>query len=362
MDNSLRKKRKNTNDRITVEALKYYVPLFHVGDNAAERLLSDENIEPGERNLLETKARLKDLAVDKIASLAGPLITRELNKIIKNSRLNGREDLYDILYYAGINGMIKGLRHFDVDKLNNSSTNYLFQWIVTYAKKELTIMEAPFGIAPSRFQKHKKISAVRKKLSDEFNRPATNEEIYHYFISGKADMKTMNGRLEKTNDLYAVNQNITMDLIEEQHLFEQNLNHIELLDIQEDYSAEIRLSEEQDNYFGETLFGVFLESYNFTDDAKAVLMSDLKVNNIPKKYAQIILELDLSVYRSLSNRWKDMMKDVHGPFYEFLVNISDNNFDQFDVDSVIKSIEAVTKAVKSSRYEILFVDKRIVRL
>lgn len=353
--------RKNTNDRITVEALKYYVPLFHIGNEASEKLLKNTDLSPAERNLLENETRLKKLATDKIAALSGPLITREINKLIKGSHLNGREDMFDLLYYAGINGLVKGLRHFDVDKINKSSTNYIFQWIVTYAKKELNIIEAPFGVAPSRFQKYKKISAVRKRLSDELERYANNEEVLEYFHSGRADVRNMSGRLNKPDKPYASNQNITLELVKEQEHFEQNLNYVVLLDPLEDYSAEVRLSEENKPPFIDTLFGVFLSSYNFTDEAKAVIMSELGASDYPNKYHLIVSKMSQSEYRRLSNLFKDVLRDKYGPFYEFL---SENGyqFSDFDVKNTMKSIEEYSKKVNSDRYLMLFIDKRIVKL
>ena len=358
-------RRKNTNDRVTVEALQYYVPIFHKGDEAAEKLLDADKYSAEELNSLRTVAKLKELTVEKIASLAGSLITREINKLIKNSHLNGREDLFDILYYAGINGMIKGMRHFDVEKLNKSSTNYLFQWIVTYAKKELNILEAPFGIAPSRFQRYKKISAVRKKLSEQLDRYATNEEVLEFFLSGKADLKTMNGKVEKDDKPYAVNQSMTLDIIEEQENFEQNLNYVNLLDPLEDYSAEIKLSEKELPIFEETLLGAFVLSYNFTDEAIAVIASDLNLNYIPDNLGQTIDNMDASDYRSLSSRWKDLMRDVNGPFYSFLQEYTkshSNTVENFDIFDTMKNIEEYDKNIKPSRYNVLFKEKRIEKI
>lgn len=355
-------RRKNTNDRVTVEALKYYVPIFHKGDAASEKLLEPEKYSIDQLNSLRTVARLKDLTVEKIAALAGPLITREINKLIKNSHLNGREDLFDILYYAGINGMIKGMRHFDVDKLNKSSTNYLFQWIVTYAKKELNILEAPFGIAPSRFQRYKKISAVRKKMSEQLGRYATNEEVLQYFLSGQADLKTMNGRVEKDDKPYAVNQNMTLDIIEEQENFEHNLNYVNLLDPLEDYSAEVKLSEKSSPIFEETLLGAFVLSYNFTPEAIAVIASDLNLSYLPDEVKQVVDNLSTTEYKSYSSRWKDLMRDVNGPFYEFLteyISTVSNSVENFDILDTMKNIEEYEKHIKPSRYSVLFKNKRI---
>lgn len=351
--------RKNTNDRITLEALKYYIPLFHIGDKATEKLLSG-SYSPGERNALESHALLKKMVIDKIAALSGPLITREINKLIKNSHLNGRDDLFDILYYAGINGMIKGLRHFDVEKMNKSSTNYLFQWIVTYAKKELAVIEAPFGIAPSRFQKYKKISAVRKKLSEEIGRYATNEEVLEFFVTGRADIKTMSGRLDKGDKPYAANRNMTLEMVEEQEHFEQNLSYVGLMDPLEDYNSEATMSKSDNSPFSHTIFGTFLSAYNFTEKAKAVLVSDLKYDDVDEALIKIASEMTSTEYKNLSARWKDLMKDNDGPFYIFLKKHEHQNFEQFDVSEALKSIETLGAEVKTERYLPLFIENRIV--
>jgi len=357
---SQKPRRKNTNDRITIETLKYFVPLFHLGEESLEKLLNG-NLTPSEKNFHENQSRLKELVVNKIAALSGPLITRELNKIIMNSHLKNKDDLFDILYYAGINGMTKGLRHFDVTKINQSSTNYLFQWIVTYAKKELSVIEAPFGVAPSRFQRYKKISAVRKKMSSNLGRYAENEEVLEYFLSGKADLKNLNGPVGSSDKPSRANLSMTLDIIKEQEDFEKNLSTVNLLDPIEDYSAEIQLSREDDDPFSQTIFGVFLNKYNFTPEATAVLMSDLQATSRDFDVKEITDTLTSSEYRILSNRWKDLMKDISGPFYKFLISVQDDSFDQFDVGAIISQIEKQNKNVGIDKYLVLFEEKRVVK-
>lgn len=352
---------KVTNDRITIESLKFYVPFFHMGDQATERLL-ETGLSSAERNSLEARARLKEMSVNKIAALSGPLITRELNKMISNSHLGTRDDLFDILYYAGINGLIKGLRHFEVDKINKSSTNYLFQWITTYAKKELTVIEAPYGIAPSRFQKYKKISAVRKKLSEQLGHYADNDEVLAYFQSGQADMRSMNGRVSNAGKPSLANLNMTMESIEEQEHFEKNLSFTALIDPLEDYSYELRFSEADEVPFFETVFGTFLGAYNFTKSARAVFLSDLKSVSIAQDEATAVLQMTNTEYKNISNRWKDLLRDAGGPFYDFLKSVENVHFAQFDVAETIANIEAYDKAIKKDRYISLFENKEIRKL
>lgn len=349
-------------ERITVDALKYYVPMFQQGDLAEERLReATAPLPPGEKNHLETLMKLKELSALKIASLSAPLITREINKIISTSHLRNREDLFDLLYYAGLDGMKRGLRRFDVDKMNSSSTNYLFQWIVTYAKKELVQLEAPFGIPPSRFQRYKKISAVRKKLTESLGDYATNEQVYDYFQSGEADLATMNGRVSNKGKPSQANLNITLELIEEQERFEHNMLTVNLLDPLEDYSSEIQLSESDSPPFSETVFGVFVNSYNVTPEAAAVIMSDLSSTLPDEEELRVLETLTQKEYKNLSNQWKNLIKDVKGPLYSFLVENRDTGFSQFDVAKTIESIESYDKDINSNLYLVLFENRTIVR-
>lgn len=350
----------DTSSRITVEALRFYVPLFHQACQAEEKLLKVEDIPAAERNHLETVARWKKLTTDRIAALSGPLITRELSKILKSSTLND-EDLFDILYYAGIDGMMKGLRKFDVEKINTSSTNYLFQWILTYAKKELLIMEAPFGIPPSRYQKFKKISAVRQKMTTENGREPSNEEVLEYFHNGSADVKTMNGRVRKSNKLYASNQNMTLDLIKEQEEFATGLRHTETLDPLEDYSSEVKFSSRDDPMFRETLFGAFLDSYNFTIPARAVLMSDLSVRFMPSEESYVLEGMTSAQYKHISFLFKELLKDRNGPFSEFLSEHM-GQFDDLDMRKTLNSIMRYKGKAGQNRYMNLFEQQRIERI
>lgn len=348
-------------DRITVDALKYYVPLFHQGDWAEQKLMEQgEELTPAARNQLQTVMKLKELSVNRIAELSGPLMTREINKIISTSHLRSHDDLFNILYYAGIGGMKRGLRRFEVDKMNASSTNYLFQWIVTYAKKELVALESPFGIPPSRFQRYKKISAVRKRLSDALERYATNDEVYDYFQSGQADMRSMNGRVANKGKPSQANLDISLELIEEQERFEKEMLVVDLMDTQEGFVADSRLREDNVPLFSETAFGVFIDSYNFTDEAKVVLMSDLHSNSFTIKQAKLLEDLPKKNYNRISTQWSNLLKDKGGIFHQFLMENIGSGFSQFDIRGAIAAIEAQNKS--GLNYKNLFENESMVKI
>jgi hypothetical protein len=350
-----RKQRKKTNDRITIEALSYYVPFFKAGQIAEEKIL-EGNLSPEDRNFYESQVRLKELTIKKIASLAGPLITSEINKIISTSHIAYSDDLFDLLYYAGMVGMAKGLNKFDEDKMKASATNYLFQWITVYAKRELAVIEAPFGIAPSRFQKYKKISAVRKKFAQELDREPTNEEVFEYFQAGRADIKTMNGKVSKETNANS-NKNIPLSLIIEQDEFEKKYMNVALFDPQADYSSEIKLSKPPEEPFSQTVFGVFADSHNVSKEAKAVLLSEMGSNQISDNDSQVVSQMDVKDYQKLASAWKNVIKDPYGPFYEFLKSVRADSFSQFDIESTIKLIELSGKKNTQTNYSILFQNK-----
>lgn len=347
--------------RLTTESLRYYVPIYQQGDAATRKLLSEgSSLRPGERHLLENLVKLQDLAARRISYLATPLIVREVNKMIATSHLRTRDDIADVLYYAGIDGMKLGLRKFDVDKINQSSTNYLFQWIVTYARKELSVLEAPFGIPPSRFQVYKKISAVRKRLTENEGRTVSNSEILEYFHSGQADLKTMNGRIADRDKPSQANRNITIELIEEQERFEKDMMNVHLIDPQDDYSAAARMSSNDSTVFEETVFGVFSVEYNVSRLARVVIMSELQ-SSLSNEETELLKSIPPKEYKTLSNQWKNLIKDRNGPFYKFLLDHKDEQFEQFDVESTIRAIESYNKSINSSLYRILFEGNKVMK-
>lgn len=335
--------------RITIESLRFYVPIFKRGDEALTQLYRTD-LSPRERNRLETIAKLRELSTKKIVELSRPLIITEINKILFNSYLKDEEGIFDLLYYAGVNGMVKGLKKFDVNKINKSSTNYLFQWITTYAKRELLIHEAPFNIPPSRFAVYKKIGAVRSKLATVLQRPPTNEEVYNFFQSGEADVKTLHGPVKKSI-VSKANLSITPEQIEEQREFEQKFNYMITFDPVEEYRTPVK----EEKVFTENIFGIFLNSYNFTKEAGVVLKSylnfdDAKIEGIP-----------IRRFNSLERLWKKLLTDVNGPFYSFLKGLNEEDFEEFDIKSIMNEIENSSVKVDETEYIKLFEGEKIVR-
>lgn len=342
--------------RITVEALRFYVPIFQKADVYYETYAAD--VTPENKTLVEAALKLREMAVDYLMDLAKPLMVKEIHRMLSTSHVRKNdESLFDLLYYAGRGGAIRGLRHFDVDMIDKSATNYLFMWITTYAKKELNAIEAaPFGIPPARFGVYKKISAVRKRLSENLDRYATNEEVLDYFLSGKADMKTMSGRKSNSEKPSRANQNMTLEAIEEQEYFEKNLISQNLIDPLDQQTSKTIFGSFSEIPFRETLFGVFLDSYPFSKEARVALMSELQVNMNDDEH--VLLEnMDSLTLKRLSFRWKLLMKDQNGLFAEFLEKVKHDGYQELDIARTLKTLKAQPDLIKASQWEMLLEGK-----
>lgn len=347
-------------NRVTVEALRLYVPLFQRAE-AAEAQLED----PKDASLsdLAERARvlslgtgLKKLAYDELTELTYPLMRREIQTVIRSSHLKREEDeIFPVIYYAGLGGMERGLRKFEVEKIEESATNYLFQWIMVYAKKELLRLEAPMGVPPTRFQKHKKIAAVRKRLSDVLDRPATNDEILEYFHTGRAEFKSYNGPKIKAQGVSEANRKITMELIEEQEDIEKNLSFAQLPD-SDDYRSERLLSTSDESLFAESLMGTFLAGMSFTPEAVAVLKSELQQDTTANEDS-LLSVLSPAKHQGIMRVWREYLSDPRGDFRAFLESDASSSFSEHDIEAMTRFFGSAAKtkrSVQPARYSALF--------
>lgn len=346
--------------RVTVDALRLYVPMFQRGEAAEARFKDGENRPTGDladRARLLSERPMKKLAYDELTELTYPLMRREIQSVIRNSHLKREEDeIFSVIYYAGLGGMERGLRKFEVSKIEESATNYLFQWIMVYAKKELLKLEAPMGVPPTRFQKHKKIAAVRKKLSEILDRPATNDEILEYFHTGRAEFKSYNGPKIKAAGVSEANKKITMELIEEQEEIEKNLSFAQIFDSSEDYRSERLLSASDSTPFSETLMGTFVSSMRFDPEAVAVLKSELQQETTAAE-DELLRGISATKHQSTMRVWREYLADPRGDFRTFLQGETHSGFSDHDIEAMLKSFGAAPKSKRSvqpARYSVLF--------
>lgn len=322
------------------------MPLFQAGEAAAALLDENRPTEPDELARALSEVGLKKLAFERIKELTYPLTRTEIMKSISNSHLrNEAEDIFPAIYYAGLGGMEKGLRKFEVDKLNESATNYLFQWITVYANKELLTLEAPMGVPPSRFQKYKKIAAVRKKLTVLLGHDATDEEVYDFFQTGGADLRTLNGPIKKAK-VNASNRKITLEMIQEQREVEKNLTFAQIYtDEDNSYRSDGLMAVEDADPFAETLMGAFLGSKDFSTFSKAIIKSELQ-RELTEAESDALGAASVTAQRSMLNLWKKYLADPDGDFRKFLeANIS-SGFSDFDIGAAIRAMESNRKTTR----------------
>lgn len=358
----------SSNQRVTVENLRALVPLFQRGVSAEEILIDAEpNVSlripaikmmgdsiTGEIDwhlkviALSSSVEAKEQSLRRLIWLAEPLLNHEITKLIAGSVVKDESGhLRSSLFFAGVEGMKRGLMKFDIEKINVSGTNYLFQWIVSYAKRELLRIEAPPGVSMSKYETFKKIAAVRKRMTDTNGKAPTNEELLSFFHSGQADQRGKKGKLANAGKKSAANQRITLKLLQEQEEFESKMV-ISSYDPQCPPSpvvnSETVMMSPQERIFSTTVFGVFLQRHGeqFTDIGKSVLMSELG-----ESYDGSFISDTL--YKQCLSEWKKYLKDPNELFYSFLRSVDEEDFDEVDVSHLKAMIEHTSASRKTAR-------------
>lgn len=274
-----------------------------------------------------------------------------IQRLVSSSSLELDESLRNILMFSGLQGVKKGLAKTNPDKV--TSVNYIFLWFESYVRREILRQEAPAGIPPSRYEKYKKIAAVRTRIATETGSIPSNLDVYNYFQSGKADFRGMRGRKSLKGKPVAANRAITLKLIAEQEEFEKSLIEVSDIEIEDSFV----FSEEMTTPFEHTLFGRFLSKYPFTSKAKAVLSSELQVNpdEFREKFNFEYSNIGQKEYAKIARLWQDYLKDINGLFYVFLKEeLADGAHDEgFDIRETIRLIEAEGFTREKKTYKLL---------
>lgn len=319
----------------------FYAPLYLRTVCAQERL-AEGDYEPKEINHLDTMTALKSVVFDHLVDHAKGLIVHEVNKLVSKSFVQKTDDVFNVVFYAGLVGFEKGLRKYDPEKTKTSSgLNYLFQWVNSYAKKELNRIEAPSGVSPSRYETLKKVSAVRKRLAGEIGHEPSNEELLEFFHSGKADRRGMKGRKSDSNKPSKANQALTIKTLEEQQQVEKQMFAMSMDPMS---SFTDTFFSEDSSHDSESLFVVFLESYEFEDDAVAVLLSEIgKTVNVE--------HLSDEEYSHYADLWHEMLRDQSSLFYEFVDNVDPSEYMDIDIEKTRKMIQKSETSHPKSFYK-----------
>lgn len=304
--------------KLTISDLDLCVPIFRVGLDAEAELFTTQEHSSDSLVQLETRVESKRLVVDYLVTQSKGLIVNEVAKLLKTSVLPDPNDSFHQLYYAGVKGFERGLAKYSSAVQKQSATNYLFQWVFTYAKRELMSLEAPMGMPPTRYERLKKISAVRRRLTEKLGHAVTNEELLEFFHSGGADTMNKMGRLKNAGKPSAANRKLALADMEEQEELEKRMK-VQLVDIQDVRISEKLFQAEEHEIFAESLFGTFVSQYSFSDRAIAVLRSELQSPD-DEGVSRFVSQEAMSTheYRKLARLWNDFIQDPTSPFGEFL--------------------------------------------
>lgn len=344
--------------RITLDALSYYAPIYQDALKAEKKLESDGGtMGASEYYGYLAISNLKEMAADRVMFLAYPLVRREINKLIENSYLPYSEDLFSSMFFAAYEGVMRALESFNSSKAK-SPTNYIFQWVFSHIKREILIHETPPGMSVAKFEKLKRIAAVRSKLSAELGYPATDSEVLEYFQSGKANLKTKHGRVG-ASESFNMNKSITLELIREQSEFAASMLaqiSVEALEDEgvEVVSSTISSTREVHALYGNTV-SLFVASSNLTDKAAAVARSEYSPDDVTTSDLQILRNMDSKEYRRIAHYIKVLLRDKGGPFYEFL----ESNKDDESCLLVLSRTKNTDKADPNIRKRYVFLFRQI---
>lgn len=354
--------------RMSVESLQKYTPIYQDGllaEELLEKKYAQKNLDVEdtlEIDQLETRRRRGQFALQKLLEQATPLLHAEVSKIAKRAAFHSPEEVHSVLFYEACEGIKKGFAKYSVKKSTASVTNYLFQWATTYAKRELNKIEAPFGVPPSRYEKYQKIGAVRSKLSEHLGRNATNDEVHKYFISGKADIQTMNGPVALKNTGSKANRNMSLKLIEDQDFFEKHLAYTDYIDDGTSYYPDNSTPIHDEFIRGErSVIMDFIEEYNdlFTSKAKYVILHETQTT-IPEAEIVVVNEdVTDKEYRAIIAEWRALIREKDGLFHQWVQEkVARDDVEEYDVNmkGLLNNIENSTKPKTKKRYSKLFTD------
>lgn len=176
------------NAPLTLDLLKDNVPAVKKGQEAI-RALKEETLEnplPAhiKRELLETK-KAGTKAQQELILSALPLIKDIAMKEVNRRSAWGSRVSYPDILQEGIAGFIRGLMSFNVDAQIKSPTNYLGQWIMTSIRRQVEEMDHDFKIPHETVERHRRMKAIRSRITVELKRDPTDTEFLEALNSEK---------------------------------------------------------------------------------------------------------------------------------------------------------------------------------
>lgn len=163
--------------QLTLELLRAKIPTVKQGKEAFDRLNSEEAISPSEKRKLIILQKQGNKAQEELLYAALPLIKSIASKEFQRRRNWSSRVSYDDIMQEAMIGFIRGLQSFKIDATNVSPTNYLGQWITVSIRRKVESMDHDFTIPYEMVERHRRIRAVRARISTILEREPTDEEL-----------------------------------------------------------------------------------------------------------------------------------------------------------------------------------------
>lgn len=301
-------------ETLTADDLRLIIPAYRAGHEAAARILSDDLTDPQLHQDTSLVMR-QELALAYLVHHGYRLFLHEVSKLVSTSMLEHTKELSNALFMAGIAGLERGLLKFDDRPITARSVHYLVTWFFAYARRELLHLEAPLGMEVTRYERLKKIAAVRSKLTEELGRKPTTEEVVEFFHSGKADRRSGYAAKRLAGTSSTANQRITAQMVEEQAA----LARMSKMDSLED--AQVVPAERRTPVSTPTVLTAFVEHYgeDLAPEPLSVLVHDMGYAGVSVQY------LEDDEFKLWQNRWRRFFVSddyVFGPFLESIPETS----------------------------------------
>lgn len=314
--------------RLTFQDLVELCPIIQDADEASKELktlregpLEDGLSQVSVGHLLQLQSRVDsgEAAFDRLDTLQRALFRFEIYRLLRTSSLKSDQQVADQIYQKGLDGLRKGSLKFNPDMSPAKSTGYIMQWAISYARNELLKLEAPMGMGYTRYSKYKKIYAIRSALSGLLERDPSDQEVYEYIQSGKADRKSVGGRKSIKMRRSKANLAITIeDIREQKRIYEMNKNlprDPEVIDA----TVEVDSGPTRTRvHISDTIFGDFVESYPgvFTESAITVLADELGF--VPYTFDDSVMTYSQVKVNKIFKQWQNLFLDPEREFAEYV--------------------------------------------
>lgn len=173
--------------KLTLELLQKNIPIIKESLVAQEKLNSNDRITLAEKRKLTILISEGTKAQEELLYAALPLIKSIASKEFQRRKNWGSRASYDDIIQEGIIGFLRGLQSFKVEAVNMSPTNYLGQWITVSIRRKVESLDHDFNIPYEMVERHRRIRAVKARLSNMMEREPSDDELLEALNSVEQD-------------------------------------------------------------------------------------------------------------------------------------------------------------------------------